>query len=131
MSSSARITDSGRKGDLRIAFGFERHDGEPQACMYIYAARSPRQVASIPISLMYLFDTRRIDPTRENAAMPHARKVADIVYGGVPSKMEVYRVLDAITDWITDLKNMPPPSTWRNPETLERALAERGYEFVR
>lgn len=132
MSSSARITDSGRKGDLRIAFGFERFDRQPQACMYIYAARSPRQIASIPITQMYRFDTREIDPaTRENVAMPHARRVAEVVYGGVPSRMEVHRVLDAISDWMTDFKNMPPPATWRDPAALEAALAQRGYEFVR
>lgn len=137
MSSTAKITDTGRKGDLRIGFGFERQPprGEPEACMYIYAARSPRQVACIPIRQMYLFDTRPGDAERskggEFKAVEHARTVARAVYDTPnPSDIDVHRCLSAIEDFMTDLKNMPPPSTWRNPETLETALAQRGYDFV-
>lgn len=129
MSSTARITDTGRKGDLRIAFGFARQDnGRTEPVMYIGTVRSPQVVASIPISLMYLFDTRDAAGTRE--ALVHARKIAEAVYGHLPSRADVHRVLDAVTDWITDLKNMPPPSTWRNPETLAHELRRRGYDMV-
>jgi hypothetical protein len=136
MSSTARITDTGRKGDLRIGFGFERQPprGEPEACMYLYAARSPRQVASIPIRQMWMFDTRTEadrDKTGEYEAMKYARTVAKAVYDTQnPSDMDTRRCLNAIEDFMTDLKNMPPPSTWRNPETLEQALAAKGYDMV-
>ena len=132
MSSSARITDTGRKGDLRVGFGFERIQGNPQACMYLYAARSPRQVAMIPLRLMYLFDERDRNPiTKEPECMPKVRQAAEAIYGAPPTTSEVTRVLDAITDFMTDLKNMPPPSTYRDPSQLERVLASRGYDMVR
>ena len=132
MTSSARITDSGRKGDLRIGFGYERQNhGGPEPVMYVYAARAPNLVVSVPLSLMYLFDTRDRLPSGQLAAMEHAQRVANAVYGRIASQMETHRVLDAITDWITDLKNMPPPSTLRNPEMLERVLQAKGYDLVR
>lgn len=132
MSSSARITDTGRKGDLRVAFGFERqNNGKTEPVMYIYTVRAPNVVASVPISLMYLFDTRERLPNGKLAAMEHAEKIANMVYGGIPSQMEAHRVLDAVTDFLTDLKNMPPPSTIRNPEMIEQALQQRGYDMVR
>ena len=132
MSSAARITDTGRKGDLRIAFGYERIEGKTETCMYVYAVRSPRQVACVPIRLMYLFDTRDKDKAGQLKSYPHAERVAKAVYDTLmPSQMEVHRVLSAIEDFMTDLKNMPPPSTWRNPETLELAMASRGYDMIR
>lgn len=132
MSSMSRITDTGRKGDLRILFGFERFEGVPQPHMYIHAAHSPRQMAAVPLKLMYLFDERdRVGPNREPKCMREVRRLAEAIYGQLPSKQECHRVLDAVTEFMTDLKNMPPPSRWRNPETLERALAERGYDMVR
>jgi len=136
MSSTARITDTGRKGDLRIGFGFERQPprGEAEACMYLYAVRSPRQVACIPIRQMWMFDTRTEadrDKAGEYKALEHARTVAKAVYDTQnPSEMDVHRCLNAIEDFMTDLKNMPPPSTWRNPETLEQALTAKGYDMV-
>jgi hypothetical protein len=132
MSSTARISDTGRKGDLRIGFGFERINNVPQACMYLYAVRSPRQVAMVPLRLMYLFDERERDPvTKEPRCMPEVRRVAEAIYGAMPTTFEVTRVLDAITEFMTDLKNMPPPSTFRDPSQLERALELRGYDMVR
>lgn len=136
MSSTARITDTGRKGDLRIGFGFERQPprGEPEACMYIYAVRSPRQVACIPIRQMWMFDTRveaERDQSGEFVAVQHAKTVAKAVYDNQnPSDLEIHRCLHAIEDFMTDLKNMPPPNTWRDPNTLEKALAAKGYDFV-
>ncbi len=132
MGSSARITDTGRKGDLRIAFGFERHDGQPQPCMYLHSVRSPRQVAVVPLRLMYLLDERDRHPiTKEPLCLPRVEELAAAVYGGVPTKVEIYRVLDAVTDFMTDLKNMPPPSTLRDPDQLERVFESVGYDFVR
>ena len=132
MSSSARITDSGRKGDLRIGFGWERQNNmQVEPVMYIWAVRSPRQIASVPISLMYLFDTREKDRAGQLKALEPAKRIADVVYGGIPSRIEIHRVLDAVTDFLTDLKNMPPPSTLRNPEMLEAVMRKHGYDVVR
>jgi hypothetical protein len=128
MSSTSKITDTGRKGDLRILFGFERFEGVPQAHMFIHAAHSPRQMAAVPLKLMYLFDERdRVGPMKEPQCLPHVTRLAEAIYGAAPSRTEVYRVLDAVTE----LKNMPPPSTWRDPDTVERLLAHRGYDMVR
>lgn len=132
MSSSSKITDTGRKGDLRILFGFDRFEGVPQPHMYIHAAHSPRQMAAVPLKLMYLFDERdRVGPKKDPKCLPHAARLAGAIYGHSPSRTEVFRVLDAVTEFMTDLKNMPPPSTWRDPSTAERLLAERGYDMVR
>lgn len=129
--STARITDTGRKGDIRIAFGYERGnvDGRPEPVMYVSTVRAPQVLASVPLSLMYLFDTRDREGTAR--AVEAARKVARTVYGAEPSPTEVHRVLDAVTDWLTDLKNMPPPSTWRNGETAEHVLRKHGFDVVR
>lgn len=132
MGSHARITDTARKGDLRIAFGFERQDdGRTEPVMYIYCARSPRQVAYVAIRNMYLFDPRERERNGTLTALKHAKTLAEAVYGGTPSQMEVHRCLDAVTDFMQDLKDMPPPSTLRNPDHLERVLAQHGYDMVR
>lgn len=136
MGSTARITDTGRKGDLRIAFGFERvwngYEYTPEPHMYIHAAASPRQAAAVALRQMYLFDTRDRDPvTNEPKCLPACRRLAEAIYGMAPSKREVYRVLDAVQEFMTDLKNMPPPARLRNPDMLERVLATKGYDLVR
>jgi hypothetical protein len=129
--TTSRITDTGRKGDIRIAFGFERGDvdNKPEPVMYVSTVRRPQLVASVPLSLLYLFDTRTAHDTA--TAVTHATTVARAVYGQEPTRMEVHRVLSAIEDWATDLKNMPPPSTWRNSETVEQVLEKHGFDVVR
>jgi hypothetical protein len=132
MTSSARITDTGRKGDLCIGFGFERINGRPDPAMYVWARNSPRQVAMVPLRLMYLFDTRDKNAiTGEPECMPQVRKMAHAIYGGLTSKAENHRVLSAIEDFMTDLKNMPPPETLRNPEMIEQVMRQRGYDVIR
>lgn len=131
MSSVSRITDTGRKGDLRIAFGFARFQGVAQPHMYIQTVRSPNACAAVPLKLMYLFDEReRVGPRKEPKCLPEVTRLAEAIYGHLPSRAEIYRVLDAVTEFMTDLKNMPPPSTWRDTSTLERMLEARGYDMV-
>lgn len=131
MSSVARITDTGRVGDLRVSFGFERFEGRPQPHMLLSAVNRPQAMAAVPLKLMYLFDPDDRDEFGQPKCMAEVRRVAKALYGAEPTRNEVYRVMDAIQNFMTDLKNMPPPSVWRDPNTLERALAVKGYDIIR
>jgi len=128
-----KITDSGKKGDLRIAFGFKKlaDFSMPQPVMYLYAARSPQVMVDIPLPLLYLFDYRDKDKkTGDPEALSRCKQVAEVVYGAFPTVSETHRVLDAITDFATDLKNMPLGAKARGWDSVQQHLETKGYDFV-
>lgn len=132
--TTARITDTGVQGDLRISFGWERvvDHQMPQATMYLSKRSLPQQMVAIPITSLWRFDYRDKDPrTGEPACLPLCRRVAEMVYGGFASQQDVHRVLDAITNFATDLKNMPPASTFRNIDHMEEYMRSKGYDVAR
>jgi hypothetical protein len=129
--STTKTTFTGKKGDLRIGFGYRRVPGlgiEPT--MYLWRAEAKNLMVDIPGRFMYLFDERDREQGKEPRCMPKCREIAEMLYG-MMTKDGATRVLDAVSEFMTDLKNMPPPSTWRDPDTVERLLAHRGYDMVR
>jgi len=51
---------------------------------------------------------------------------------GMPTSYGATRVLDVITDWMTDIKNLPPPSVFRgDAERMLQYMEKQGLEVVR
>ena len=130
--SATALTATGRKGDIRVAFGFMRvrEFAQPEPCIHLYTLWNKQVMVQIPSCQMYLFDYRDRDArTRDPQCMPKCAEIAEMLYG-MPTSYGATRVLDAITDWMDDIKNMPPPSTFRNPEMLFEEMKRRGFDVV-
>lgn len=151
--STTAITTTGKKGDLRIAFGFERPDrinlrggdeglqhamrssraagfDAPEPCVYIYSLWNQQVMVPIPVVHMHHFDYRQKDLRGNPTALVPCRAIADMVYGQ-PVKGGAERVLDLLTDWMTDIKNLPPPTMFRNHEQMLSFMEAKGIEVVR
>lgn len=149
--STTQITQTGKKGDIHIAFGFERpadfslpaaigqqftdaraqHFTAPEPCVYLYTQWNKQVVVKIPIVHMHLFDYRDRDQrTGDPVALAKCREIAEMLYGQ-PTINGASRVLDVLTDWMNDIKNLPPPSTFRNPEQALSYMEKMGMEVMR
>lgn len=149
--STTAITSAGKKGDIRIAFGFERPDtlslpekydpafasqaarwyDQPEPCVYLYTDWNKQVMVTIPVVYMHLFDYREKDRRGDPVALAKCREIAEMLYG-MPTSYGAARVLDVITDWMTDIKNLPPPSVFRGDvEQMLQYMEKRGLEVVR
>lgn len=125
------ITTTGKKGDLRIAFGFKRvpHYG-PQPVVYLFRAAAPQLMVDIPTTHISRFDERDRDPiTKEPLCMPLCEEIADAIYG-MRTMDGARRVLDTISEWMTDIKNLPPPATFRDSSHMLDEMKRRGFDLV-
>jgi hypothetical protein len=128
--STTKTTFTGKKGDLRIGFGYRRVPGlgiEPT--MYLWRAEAKNLMVDIPGRFMYLFDERDREQGKEPRCMPKCREIAEMLYG-MMTKDGATRVLDAVSEFMTDLKNMPPPNQHRDPEHYLSELKKLGYDHV-
>jgi hypothetical protein len=130
--STTPITQTGKKGDIRIAFGFMRVQdrGLPEPCLHLFTLWNKQVLIQIPACEMHRFDERDRDPrTHEPACLPKCQEISDMLYGQ-PVAGGAHRVLDAITEWLTDIKNLPPPSTYRNTDDYLGEMRRRGFDVV-
>lgn len=130
MASSAKISDTGRKGDLEIHFAYvPTEDGQQTPAMYL---RNPRRVmpdgnrgaaVAVPLSEMWQF------ADSANTVMK-AAEYAEYLYGFI-TKDDVYRIADAILEWLNDLKDMPPPRGFSNRTEFLNMLEQNGLVDIR
>ena len=130
--STTPITTTGKKGDLRIAFGFQRvaDYGLPEPCIYLFTNWNKQVLVHIPACHMHHFDERDRHPiTKEPTCMPKCQEISDMLYGQ-PVAGGARRVLDAISEWMNDIKQLPPPNTFRNTDDYLGEMRRRGFDVV-
>lgn len=148
--STTAITTTGKKGDIRIAFGFDRPDqmsltpghlplfgssnahwhNAPEPCVYLYTDWNKQVMVKIPIVHMHEFDYRDKDRLGDPACLPKCREIAEMLYG-MPTTHGAHRVLDVLTDWMTDIKNLPPPRSFRTADAMLAYMEQQGIEVAR
>jgi hypothetical protein len=119
-----RHTFVGVKGDLRVELHYvDVHDGEGvQACLYLFKFNAPKDGVYIPFNGMWVYAQR-------GAIDTVVRPVAKKLYGFV-QRQDEYRVLDAIFDYLEDLKNhKPPPGRDRGIDEFLQECDDEGLEF--
>lgn len=130
--STTALTSAGKKGDIRIAFGFMQVEGYglPEPCIHLYTLRNKNIMVQLPSAHMYKFDERDRDPiTKEPKCLKDCERIAEMLYG-MPTSYGASRVLSAISEWMTDVKNLPPPSTFRNPEAYLEEMKRLGMDVA-
>lgn len=132
--STTNITTAGKKGDIRVAFGFERYmvdgDYEVGPVLYLYTLMNRNVVTYIPCRQLGQFDERDRDPrTKDPICLPRCAEIAERLYG-MPTSYGASRVLAAISEWMTDAKNMPPPSTCRDLGQAVDMMRRHGFDVV-
>jgi hypothetical protein len=127
--STTNLEFTGKKGDIRVGFGFKRLPDRDVPEPTIYLIRGPT-LLEIPGSEMWRFDETDRDAAGQILCMPLCDKLADILYG-YPMHNGGHRILDVLNEFMTDLKNMPPPSMIRggSAEYME-LLKARGIDIV-
>ncbi|WP_333676757.1 hypothetical protein [Dyella sp.] len=121
-----RWRDVGKKGDLRV----ELHYGDfktghgRQAALCLYKQDKPQAQYFVPLSEMWMYDHG------ESLAIM-APEIAKRLYGFV-TKDDCYRVLDAVLDYLDDLRKSPPEPEFLKCSTLNAFLQscdDEGLEF--
>ena len=91
----------GSKGDLRVELHFASVGGrERQACLYVFKFNDPKNGVLIPFDSMWQYAQRG---AIDKVIKPLAAKL----YGFV-TRQDEFRVLDAVMDYLDDLKNHKP-----------------------
>lgn len=124
VGEAGRHTFVGVKGDLRIELRYaDVNDGHGrQACLYIHAMRRPQDGVYIPFEQMWLY-------AKADRAPEVVRKLCAHIYGFV-TKQDEYRLLDAIFDYMEDLKNhRPEPGLDKSVDDFLAECDEQGLEF--
>ena len=115
----------GRKGDLLV----ELHHGDfgtghgRQAALKVFSKRLPEKAVYVPLSDLWKF-------TEAAALHVLVPAMARQIYGFV-TKDDQHRVLDAIVDYLEDLRKSPPDPSLRD-RSLNRFLescADEGVDF--
>ena len=114
--ASRRHSHVGVKGDLRVELHFaDVRDGRGvQACLYLFAMLRPNDGVLVPFANMWQYAER-------NALDKVVRPLAGKLYP-FTTKNDEYRVLDAILDYLQDLKDHPPEPG--EDKTLDQFLEE-------
>lgn len=113
---SRRHSFVGVKGDLRVELHYaDVHDGAGwQGCLYIARKRAPQDGVLVPFAGMWRY-------AQADAIDKIVKPLAAKLYSFVTQQDE-FRVLDAVLDYLEDLKNHPPePGT---DKSLDEFLAE-------
>lgn len=99
---SRRHSFVGRKGDLRVELHYaDLNDGNGrQACLYLFKFTAPKDGVLVPFAGMWQFAEKNALHT---VVVPIARKLY-----GFDTQMDQIRVLDAMLDYLEDLKNHKP-----------------------
>lgn len=132
MATTNVMEAGGKKGDIRVAFGFMEVPGYrlPMGAIHLFTKWNQQVVLQIPECEMWRFDYRDRDPITKNPrCLPECARLAELLYG-MPTSYGAARVLDAITDWMDEIKNLPPPSTYRNTDDYLGEMRRRGFDVV-
>lgn len=111
-----RHSHVGSKGDLRVELHFaDVKDGRgEQACLYIFQFSRPNDGVLVPFAGMWHFAER-------NAIHQVVRPLAAKLYP-FTTQQDEFRVLDAVLDYLQDLKDHPPQVG--QDKTLDQFLEE-------
>lgn len=124
IAESSRHTFVGVKGDLRIELRYaDVQDGNGrQACLYIHAIRRPQDGVYIPFEQMWMY--AKADRMPEVVHM-----LCERIYG-FATQQDGFRLLDAIFDYLEDLKNhRPEPGLDKTVDQFLQECDEEGLEF--
>ncbi len=99
---SRRHSFVGVKGDLRVELHYaDVNDGNGrQACLYLFKVNAPKDGVLVPFAGMWRFAEK---DALHTVVVPVARKLY-----GFDTRMDQTRVLDAMLDYLEDLKNHKP-----------------------
>ncbi|KLD65432.1 hypothetical protein [Dyella japonica] len=124
--TTTRHSFVGRKGDLTV----ELHYGDfgtghgRQAALYIFQGRKEKDGVFIPLSAMWMYAER----DALHVMVPHLAKQL----WGFVTQQEQIRLLDAILDYLGDLRKSPPDPQLFEDKSLDRFLEgceEEGLHF--
>lgn len=114
----------GVKGDLRVELHYaDLKDGQgDQACLYVFRFRDPKGGVLVPFTRMWMFDIRfgQADIDEDKLARV-CMALANQLYG-FATKQDQHRVLDAVVDYMDELKDHKPPPGM--DKTLDQFLEE-------
>ncbi len=128
--STTAITTTGKKGDIRIAFGFMKvKDHGVQPALHLFTKWNQQVLVQIPCTSMHEYDERDRGLDGEPKCLKRCGEIAEMLYGQ-PTSYGAARVLDAITEWMTDVKNLPPPSTFRNSADYLEYMKQHGFDIA-
>ena len=115
-AGSRRHSFVGVKGDLRVELHYaDVHDGNGrQACLYLFHAHRPKDGVLIPFAGMWRYAER---DALDKVVKPVAAKIYPFV-----TRQDEFRVLDAILDYLQDLKDHRPETGM--DKTLDEFLEE-------
>lgn len=125
-SITTRHSHVGRKGDLTVELhygDFQTGHGR-QAALYIWKIGRQADGVYIPLSQMWMFN----EPAAMAQMIP---PLAEKVYGFV-TKADAFRLLDAIVDYLDDLRKSPPdPNLFRDRSlnAFLQSFADEGLDF--
>lgn len=115
----------GKKGDLTVELHYGDFDDghRSQAALYIFR-NDPKGGVFVPLSVMWMYLER---DSFHKMIPPLARTL----YGFV-TKFDMVRIMDALLDYIDDLRKSPPdPNIFkdRSLEAFQESCAAEGLEF--
>lgn len=125
-SITTRHSHVGKKGDLTIELhygDFQTGHGR-QAALYIWAQGRQTNGVYVPLSQMWQFAERE---SLQLMIPPMAEKV----YGFV-TRNDLFRLLDAILDYLDDLRKSPPDPNLFKDRSLNaflQSFADEGLDF--
>lgn len=115
----------GKKGDLTVELhygDFDTGHGR-QAALYIWRA-DPSKGVFVPLSSLWMY-------AEKNALHKMIPPLAEQLYGFV-THMDQVRVLDAVLDYLDDLRKSPPdPDIWKDKsiDAFRESCASEGLDF--
>jgi hypothetical protein len=120
---SRRHSFVGVKGDLRVELHYASiGGGERQACLYLFKVSDPKNGVLVPFDSMWQYAQR---DAIDKVVKPLAAKL----YGFV-TRMDEFRVLDAVMDYLEDLKNhKPEPGLDTSLDDFLESCEEEAGEF--
>lgn len=105
----------GRKGDLVVELHYGKFGGnQSEAALFIYRANHHARGVFVPMHSLWAFAER-------DALHTLIPPLADRVFTFV-TRMDCYRLLDAILDFLEDLKNAPPNPALFKDRSLDAFL---------
>ncbi|HET6631514.1 MAG TPA: hypothetical protein VFG73_02245 [Rhodanobacteraceae bacterium] len=116
----------GRKGDLAVElhYGDFQTGRKHEAALFLYHVNRPRAGVFVPMGDLWAYAER---DAMQELIPPLARQVFAHV-----TKQDCFRLLDAIYDYLEDLKNAPPDPALFKDRSLDAFLescAQEGLEF--
>lgn len=123
---TVRHSHVGSKGDLRVELHYgDFHTGHGrQAALYLFRFDKPTEGVFVPLSSMWMYAEKE---SLHLMVPPLARQL----YGFV-TQMDQVRVLDAVLDYLDDLRKSPPEPGFLRDRSLEafiKSCEDEGLEF--